>query len=167
MILIVMGVSGAGKSRIGRQLADRLGWEFVEGDAYHPLGNIRKLSHGVPLTEEDRAPWLRALRSLIQEWLRRDKNVILAASALRGRHRDRLLVDPKRMRLVYLKGDFPLLNERLRRRGKHFMAPELLQSQLDTLEEPPSGIVPPAAIVMDVAKSPDAIVEKIRAVLHL
>jgi gluconokinase len=161
-----MGVSGAGKSTIGRQLADRLGWEFVEGDAYHPPENIRKLSQGVALTEEDREPWLRALRSSIDDWLRRDSNVVLACSALRARHRARLLADPNRMRLVYLKGSFSLLNERLQRRGKHFMAPELLQSQLETLE-PQAGIVPPGAIVATVAESPESIVENIRGTLHV
>jgi gluconokinase len=167
MVVIVMGVSGAGKSTIGRRVADALGWEFVEGDAYHPTANIRKLSHAVPLTDEDRDPWLQTLRSLIEDWLRNDKNVILACSALKARHRERLLADPKRMRIVYLKGLPSLLRDRLLRRGKHFMAPELLQSQLDTLEEPPSGKFPPAATIVDIGDPPEVMVDKIREALGL
>jgi gluconokinase len=167
MVVIVMGVSGAGKSTIGRRLGDALGWEFVEGDAFHPSGNIRKLSHAVPLTDEDRDPWLQTLRRLIDDWLRNDKNVVLACSALKARHREHLLADPNRMRIVYLKGPPSLLRGRLLRRRKHFMAPELLQSQLDTLEEPAPGMFPPAGTIVDIGDAPEVMIGKIREALRL
>jgi gluconokinase len=167
MVVIVMGVSGAGKSTIGRKLAAELGWEFAEGDEWHPASNIQKLSHGIPLTEEDRRPWLLTLRAKIEQWLRDGTDVVLASSTLRQRYRDMLIVNPANMRLVYLKGSFSLLKDRLLRRGKHFMAPELLQSQFETLEEPTEGLVPPAAIIVDVADAPEIIVQKVRTAIGL
>jgi gluconokinase len=165
VVIIVMGVSGAGKSTIGRKLAAELGWHFAEGDESHPPANIDKLRSGIPLTEDDRRPWLMALRGSIETWLRDGRDVVLAASVLRRRHRDLLLTDPENMRLVYLKGSFPLLKSRLLHRGQHFMAPELLASQFDILEEPTKGVAPPAAIIADVTNSPDSIVEEVRAAL--
>jgi gluconokinase len=165
MVIIVMGVSGAGKSTIGKKLATALGWQFAEGDERHPAANIEKLRGGIPLTEQDRKPWLLALREDIQGWLRDGDHVVLAASVLRRAHRDLLLIDPPNMRLVYLKGSFPLLKSRLLRRGQHFMHPELLGSQFETLEEPQEGVMPPAAIIAEVTKPPDVIVEEVRAAL--
>jgi gluconokinase len=165
MVVIVMGVSGAGKSTIGRKLASDLGWQFVEGDDWHPASNIDKLRRGIPLTDEDRLPWLLALQGKIQDWIRTGTDVILASSALRQCYRDMLVIDPRKIRLVYLKASFLQLTERLRQRGKHFMAPELLQSQFETLEEPPEGLIPPAAIVADAAESPETIVAKVREAL--
>lgn len=159
MIVIVMGVSGSGKSTIGVKLAQAMGWDFVDADWFHPPANIHKMSRGISLTEEDREPWLAALGEQIQQWLTQDRSVVLACSALRASHRHLLMVDPKRMRLVYLKGRLDLLRARLASRPHHFMPKELLPSQIDILEEPLD------AITVDVSPPPDAIVQHIRTAL--
>lgn len=156
MIVIVMGVSGAGKSLIGQALARALGWRFYEGDDYHPEANREKLARGTELGDEDRAPWLRALRREIEGALARGENAVVVSSALKARYRQVLVVDPARVKIVYLKGSKELIRKRLEARRGHFMDPKLLDSQFETLEEPRD------AIVVDVTPSPEEIVEEIQ-----
>jgi len=159
MIVIVMGVSGAGKSTVGAILADALGWDFVDADSFHPRSNLLKMRRRIALTEKDRAPWLASIRVQVQRWLTEYRSVVLACSALRASHRRLLMVDPTRMRLVYLKGSVDVLQARLSNRPRHFMPPELLDSQLAILEEPSE------AIIVDINQPPDAIVRQVREAL--
>ena len=161
MVLIVMGVTGAGKTTIGRALATSLGWEFHDGDDLHSEANKLKMHLGVALDDYDRAPWLSALRKLIESMLLERRNGVVACSALKQSYRDELIVDPDLVKVVYLKGSKQLLAERLRKRSGHFMNPDLLQSQLDTLEEPRD------AVVADVSVAPEAVVNEIRTRLGL
>jgi gluconokinase len=156
MIIIVMGVSGAGKTTIGTELAQALHWTFVDADDFHPPANIEKMQRGIALTEQDRRPWLLALRSQIEAWLKQDRRIILACSALKASYRRDLLIDPSRIRVVYLKGPHDLIVRRLAARKGHFMPPELLDSQFDALEEPEG------ALIVDVALPPQDIVQRIR-----
>ena len=161
MILIVMGVTGAGKTTIGRALATSLGWEFHDGDDLHSETNKLKMHRGIALDDSDRAPWLSALRNLIEGMLLERCNGVVACSALKQSYRDELVVDPKLVKIVYLKGSKQLLAERLRKRSGHFMNRVLLQSQLDTLEEPRD------AVVTNVSAAPEAVVNEIRRGLGL
>ncbi|WP_447600497.1 gluconokinase [Nitrospira sp. Nam80] len=156
MIIIVMGVSGSGKTTIGIQLAKALNWRFVDADDFHSAANIDKMRRGIPLTDQDRKSWLWALRSQIGEWLKQDHQVVLACSALKAWYRHELMVDPSRMRVVYLKGTYELIATRLARRKGHFMRPELLASQFNSLEEPDD------ALIVDIARPPRDIVREIR-----
>lgn len=150
-----MGVSGAGKTTVGRALADSLGWKFYEGDDFHPQHNIDLMSRGHPLTDQDRAPWLDALRELIGDVISRGDRAVLACSALRHVYRVGLIprgADPEDVRFVFLDVPPDVLRERLELREGHFAPPELLDSQLSTLEKPGhaftvDGTLPPADIV--------------------
>jgi gluconokinase len=155
MVVIVMGVTGAGKTTIGRALATSLGWEFHDGDDLHTEASKRKKHGGAALDDSDRAPWLSALRKLIQAMLSEGRNGVVACSALKQSYRDELVVDPNSVKIVYLKGTKQIIAERLRNRTDHFMNPALLQSQFDTLEEPRD------AIIVDVSMAPEAIVNAI------
>lgn len=157
MIIVVMGVTGAGKTTIGLKLAAALGWTFRDGDDFHSAENVAKMSSGVPLTDRDRVPWLAAIRTYIDACLARGENTIVACSALRESHRQALVGDPARVRLVHLAGDHDVILERLRQRQGHFMRPEMLQSQFAALEAPGN------ALVLDVTQPPEAIVAEIRA----
>ena len=159
MVVIVMGVTGAGKTTIGRALAASLGWEFHDGDDLHTDASKRKMHQGIPLDDADRAPWLIAIRKLIETMLAEGRNGVVACSALKQAYRDEIVVDPNLVKVVYLKGSKEVLADRLRDRSGHFMNPDLLQSQFDTLEEPHD------AIVVDVAAAPEAIVNEIRSLL--
>lgn len=159
MIILVMGVSGSGKTTIGKLLAKSLDWEFCDADALHPAANIEKMSRGIPLDDADRKPWLQQLQQAIAQWLQEDKNIVLSCSALKATYRQILLQDKERMRLVYLHGDFKLIQDRLRSRPDHYMPSDLLQSQLATLEEPSE------AIYFDVSQPPEVIVEEIKTKL--
>ncbi|WP_009633957.1 gluconokinase [Synechocystis sp. PCC 7509] len=141
MIVVVMGVSGSGKSTIGKLLAASLNWEFSDADDFHSATNIEKMSKGVPLNDADRMPWLDQLQNAIAQWLLADKNVVLACSALKASYRRLLWLNPEQMRLVYIKSSFELLQKRLQQRQNHFMAQTLLKSQFDILEEPKDGII--------------------------
>lgn len=159
--MIVMGVSGAGKTTVGTLLAEALGWEFHDGDDLHPAANKSKMHRGIALTDTDRAPWLRAVRRLIESMLASGRRGVVACSALRQSYRDEIAGDSPLVKFVYLKGSRELLRSRLRARAGHFINPALLQSQFDTLEEPRD------AIVVDVAPTPEAIVREIRATLEI
>jgi gluconokinase len=161
MVVIVMGVTGAGKTTVGRELAETLGWEFHDGDELHSEESKRKMHLGIALDDADRAPWLAALRKLIQGMVSEGRNGVVACSALKQSYRDEIVVDPNSVKVVYLKGSKELIAERLRNRAEHFMNPDLLQSQIDTLEEPRD------AIVVDISGTPEAIVSEIRSRLGL
>ena len=134
--LIVMGVSGAGKSTVGEALAARLGWRYEDGDSFHPASNVAKMHAGHPLTDEDRWPWLRAIAAEIDRVCQAGSHVVMACSALRRTYRDVLLHGRKDVRLIYLDGTEPLIGDRLGHRKGHFMPPGLLASQFATLEPP-------------------------------
>jgi gluconokinase len=161
MVVIVMGVTGAGKTTVGRALAEALGWEFHDGDELHSEDSKRKMHLGIALDDADRAPWLAALRKLIQGMVSEGRNGVVACSALKQSYRDEIVVDPKLVKVAYLKGSKELIAKRLRGRARHFMNPDLLQSQIDTLEEPRD------AIVVDISMAPEAIVKEIRSRLGL
>jgi len=135
--VVVMGVSGAGKSTVGKLIAARLDCPFRDADSFHPKANIAKMSRGEPLTDTDRWPWLEAIAAWIAEHRAAGTTCVVTCSALKRRYRD-LVTDNQRddVRLVYLKGDFALIEERLEARKGHFMPPGLLQGQFDALEEP-------------------------------
>lgn len=155
MVALVMGVAGSGKTLIGEKLAAELGWEFADADTFHPAENVAKMSRGVPLTDADREPWLRALRQQIEIWKRSGKNGVLACSALKQKYRDQLS-DGCEVKVVYLRGTFEVIHGRLAARAQHFMKPGMLASQFSDLEEPAD------AIVADVAGSPEDIVSDIQ-----
>ena len=141
MVLILMGPTGCGKTTVGRLLARRLGWPFLDGDDFHPAANVAKMHSGIPLDDSDRRPWLLALRKEIERRNKADQSAILACSALKQAYRELLGVDQKKVKTVYLQGTFDLLQERLAHRRDHFMPPELLRSQLEALEVPEGGLV--------------------------
>ena|SRR5215471_6386529 len=156
MIIILMGVSGSGKTTIGQRLAAGLGWPFYDGDQFHPQANVAKMQQGIPLTDEDRWPWLQALRAQIATCIQQGVSAVLACSALKQVYRAYLLIDETQVKLVYLKGDYALIRERLAQRHGHFMPPELLASQFAALEEPEQGVI------VDIAHPPETIVALIR-----
>ena len=131
-MIIVFGVSGAGKTAVGKLLARELGWQFLDADDFHPAANIEKMGSGRPLTDEDRWPWLDRLREQIEQLLSAGENAVLACSALRHAYRDRLHVSDE-VKFVFLRGDYALVEKQLRSRRGHFMNAALLQSQFDDL----------------------------------
>lgn len=161
MIILVMGVSGSGKTTVGKLLADSLDWQFSDADAFHSPENVEKMRRGIPLSEADRTPWLKDLQTAIKQWLQEDKNVVLACSALKDSYRQFLILDSDRIKLIYLKGSYELIQKRLQERRNHYMPEKLLESQFDTLEEPLD------AICIDAAASPQVIVQKIRTALGI
>ena len=156
MIVVVMGVSGSGKTTIGKLLASELDWDFADADDFHPQANVQKMAAGIPLTDQDRAPWLQRLRQVIFERLSANQNLVLACSALKASYRELLAVDPERMLFVYLKGSYELIASRMLERKGHFMKEEMLKSQFDALEEPGG------AFVVEISEEPSAIVKRIR-----
>lgn len=140
MIIIVMGVSGSGKTTIGKLLAESLQWEFSDADTFHSPDNIEKMRQGIALTEADRLPWLQSMQKAIAQWLQADKNVVLACSALKESYRQFLIVDKSRIKLVYLKGSYQLIQKRLHERKNHYMSEKLLDTQFALLEEPTDAI---------------------------
>jgi gluconokinase len=157
LIVIVMGVAGAGKTTVGSRLAASLGCEFIDADDYHPPASVQKMRAGQPLGDDDRRPWLARLNGMLQERAQRGAGVVLACSALKASYREVLLRGLADPRLVYLRGSKAVIGPRLAGRGGHFMSPALLDSQFATLEEPLD------AIVVDVAETPEALVGAIRA----
>ena len=160
MIIVLMGVSGSGKTTVGRLLSENLGWAFADADDFHSEMNIEKMKSGIPLNDVDRKPWLENLRELVRGYLFRNENAVLACSALRESYREFLLLD-EQVKLIYLKGDYQLIRQRLARRRRHYMQPTLLDSQFETLEEPADGLR------IDASVDPPAIVSIIRNGLSL
>jgi len=157
-VLVVMGVSGCGKSTIASMLAHRLHWIYEDGDWLHPQSNIEKMHHGEPLNDEDRWPWLHAIADWIDATRRAGNHGVVACSALKRAYRDILIGDRRDVRIVYLKGDRDLIARRIATRSDHFMPAELLDSQFKTLEEPKADERP---IVVSIAPHPREIVETI------
>ena len=155
MIVIVMGTTGSGKTTIGSLLAKRMGWEFVDADDFHPPSNVEKMKHGIPLTDADREPWLKALHDKIVEWTAEKRSVVLACSALKQSYRDELRASSD-VKFVYLKGSYQLFSQRVLARRGHFAKQDLLASQFATLEEPTD------AITVDAAPPPEQIVSELR-----
>jgi gluconokinase len=135
-VVIVMGVSGCGKSTIGARLASRLRWEFEDADGFHPASNVDKMHNGIPLTDEDRWPWLEAVAAWIDKTRRSGGHAVVACSALKRSYRGVLIGDRADVRLVYLKGEETLIARRIATRHEHFMPRGLLHSQFEALEEP-------------------------------
>jgi gluconokinase len=156
--LIVMGVSGSGKSTIAAKLAERLSWTFEDGDRFHPASNVAKMSAGQPLTDEDRWPWLQAIADEIDRVCVTGAHAVIACSALKRAYRDVLVHGRNDVRIVYLSGTQPLIADRLARRKGHFMPPGLLDSQFKTLE-PPTADENPVTVSIDA--SVETIVEDI------
>jgi carbohydrate kinase (thermoresistant glucokinase family) len=162
MILVVMGVSGSGKTTIGVRLAKRLGLPFVEGDRFHPPANIAKMSSGVPLDDADRRPWLEALAGELDRARRAGAGIVLVCSALRRAYRDILRAGHSDVVFVFLDGDKALIRCRLKGRRGHFMPAALLDSQFATLERPAPD---ERAVRVAIGGEPDAIVETVLAAL--
>jgi gluconokinase len=163
MIVIVMGVTGAGKTTIGQLLAEHLGWQFADADDFHPAANVEKMRRGIPLTDDDRWPWLDRLHAEIESWIADGRNAVLACSALKQSYRARLdagLEAAREVRFVYLKGSPALIAERLRERHGHFAGEAILAGQFADLEEPAAG--DKDVITVDIDATPEEIVAEIR-----
>jgi|SRR5579859_2579372 len=150
-VVVVMGVSGAGKSTIGKLLAERLGWPFKEGDELHPASNIAKMRQGVALSDAERAPWLAKVEAWISGQLNNGRSGVITCSALKRAYRDRLVAGRTNVRLVFLKGSYELIADRVKKRRGHFMPASLLASQFAALEAPGSD---EAVIVDDISQAP-------------
>lgn len=155
MFLIVMGVSGSGKTTIGRMLAEQLGVPFYDADGFHPPENVAKMAAGIPLNDADRTGWLASLAALIKNGLARGESGVIACSALKEAYREVLRVIPDQVRFIYLKGGYEVILSRMQGREEHYMKPGMLQSQFEALEEP-DGV-----LTVDIALPPDKIVQMI------
>jgi len=155
---VFMGVSGSGKTTIARGAAAQLGWELLEGDAFHPPANVEKMSHGIPLTDDDRWPWLRAIAAEVDRLRAEGKSAAVACSALKRAYRDLLLGGHPDGILVYLQGSPELIGRRMAARKGHFMPPKLLESQFATLEPPGYDEQP---VVVSIAPAPEVIIDEV------
>jgi gluconokinase len=156
----LMGVTGAGKTTVGRLLASQLRWEFADADDFHPAANVEKMRRGIALSDDDRKPWLEMLRRAMAGWTGEGKNVVLACSALKRSYRHQLDVGPG-VRFVYLRGSSELIAERLRTRWGHFAGESILSGQFADLEEPVD------AVTVEIVPAPEQIVSQIRERLGL
>lgn len=159
-IVLLMGVAGSGKTTIGRMLASQLGWPYFEADDFHSAANKEKMSRGTPLDDEDRAPWLAAIRRRIDECIANNQSAIFTCSALKESYRHVLMDHVPAVSLVYLAGDSETLLHRMEGRSGHYMKAGMLQSQLGTLE------VPHNALTINITESPETIVAEIRKHLN-
>jgi gluconokinase len=160
VIILLIGPAGSGKTTVGELLAAQLGWKFADGDSFHAAANIEKMSRGVPLSDDDRQPWLNSLRDEMLQWEAQRQNVVLACSALKRRYRELLRISAG-VKIVYLKGTYELLLARLLSRKGHYAGEQLLASQFTDLEEPAD------ALTIDASRSPEEIVAEIRKQLAL
>lgn len=158
MVIILIGVAGSGKTTVGKLLAQRLGWSFYDADDFHPESNIQKIKQGIPLTDEDRLPWLESIRDFIDE---RGEHMVFACSALKKSYRDLLRKSRSKIEFVYLKGTKDVILHRLEDRKGHFAGPDILDSQFRDLEEPAD------ALTEQVTQNPEAIVSDIIKLLDL
>ncbi|MDF1791649.1 MAG: gluconokinase [Thalassobaculaceae bacterium] len=158
IVIVLMGVSGVGKTTIGTLLADRLGWGYAEGDSYHPPANVEKMRAGTPLDDADRLPWLAAIAADIDRWRASGQGMIVACSALKRSYREILIGDRADVQLVRLAGDEALIRARMEMRTDHYMPASLLASQLATLEPPTAD---EGAITVDVTWTPEACAEHV------
>ncbi len=165
MIVVLFGVSGSGKSTVGVRLARDLGWPFHEGDDDHPPENVAKMMRGVPLDDDDRGPWLEAIRRRMADLDAAGRSAVISCSALKRGYRDRLRTAAREVRLVYLRGSRELIRQRLEGRRGHFMPDSLLESQFEALEEPRPG--EPGTITVDVDRPPSEVAEAIERGLDL
>jgi gluconokinase len=163
-VVIVMGVSGSGKSTVGGLLASRLHWEFEDADWFHPASNIEKMHKGIPLTDEDRRPWLDAVAAWIDATRQSTGHGVIACSALKRCYRDVLVGDRDDVRLVYLRGEEALIARRIATRHEHFMPPKLLHSQFEALEEPGPDEFP---IVVSIEPTPREVVTRVMSALDI
>jgi carbohydrate kinase (thermoresistant glucokinase family) len=160
MIIVVMGVVGAGKTTVGRLLAEELHCEFADADDFHPKANVEKISHGIALSDDDRKPWLARLRAKILAWEADHAGAVLACSALKSSYRKELQAGPD-VRFVYLKGTADVIAQRLQERHGHFAGVSILASQMADLEEPAD------AVTVEIDRTPPEIVAEIRQKLGL
>jgi gluconokinase len=161
MVIVVMGPTGSGKTTIGSLLAARLGWAFVDADEFHSAANKDKMHRGIPLTDADRLPWLQSIHDQIERWLAEKRSVVLACSALKQSYRNLLWSGSSDIRLIYLKGSYDLIHQRLLARKGHFANEHILAGQFADLEEPAD------AITVDIGPSPEEIVDQLCARLKL
>ena len=161
MVIILMGVCGCGKTTIGERLAKELDWPYYDGDDFHPEANVVKMAQGVPLTDEDRFPWLRILAEKIGQWIAVGENAILGCSALRKKYREILVGERPEVRIVHLKGTKELIQGRLQERVHRYMPAKLLDSQFEALEESEE------ALSVDITPEPEVIVGTIRQALNI
>jgi gluconokinase len=152
---LIMGVSGSGKTTVGKALAQKLGWDFFDADDFHPVENITKMASGIPLSDSDRAPWLASLHNLLSSTLKSGRHPVLACSALKQKYRGQLLNGMEGIEVIYLQGSSELIESRMSAREKHYMKPEMLRSQFATLEEPKN------AFVLDISAPLDKMIDKI------
>lgn len=161
MVIVLMGVTGSGKTTIGELLSERLGWPFFDADDFHSAANKQKMNAGIPLTDEDRMGWLHSLRDLLRDHSNQGRNLILACSALKERYREIIKEGGSEVRFVHLQGEKALIANRLEQRKGHYMNPALLDSQFEALEEPED------AVVVDISDEPKAIADTVMDALDL
>lgn len=162
--VVVMGVSGCGKSTVAALLAGRLGWAFIEGDALHPPANVEKMSQGIPLTDADRLPWLKEIAQTIEAWRQAGQPGVVACSSLRRHYREVIAGGADDLHFVYLHGSFSTIEQRLAARQGHYMPVSLLESQFATLEEP---MADEPVLTLDVGATVEALVAEALGVLDL
>jgi gluconokinase len=158
-IIVVMGVAGSGKTTVGTRLAEAMHCAYLEGDSLHSPANVEKMSHGIPLTDADRAPWLAAIHARLLDSFRHGESLVVGCSALKRSYRT-VLADGVPITWVYLKGSPALIRSRLQHRSGHYMKADMLASQFDALQEPSD------ALIVDVSPPPGVIVERILTELH-